>query len=73
MIVWMIDTGQKVKQFNNIHSTSEVTSLAQDNYGTKIYTGATDRSPVFDNVFHLIKSCVIMIGSYVRGYVRKLK
>ena len=42
MIVWMIDTGQKVKQFNNIHSTSEVTSLAQDNYGTKIYTGATD-------------------------------
>lgn len=40
--MWMIDTGQKVKQFNNIHSTSEVTSLAQDNFGTKIYTGATD-------------------------------
>ncbi|CAG2253721.1 WD repeat-containing protein 49 [Mytilus edulis] len=42
MIVWMIDTGQKVKQFNNIHGTSEVTCLAQDSFGSKIYTGGTD-------------------------------
>ena len=42
MIVWMIDTGQKVKQFNSIHGTSDVSCLAQDSFGAKIYTGGTD-------------------------------
>ncbi|XP_062597738.1 WD repeat-containing protein 49-like [Saccostrea cucullata] len=42
MIVWMIDTGQKVKQFNNTHSNAEVTCLAQDPTETKLFTGSTD-------------------------------
>lgn len=42
MIVWMIDTGQKVKQFNNTHANSEVTCLAQDPTETKLFTGSTD-------------------------------
>ena len=42
MIVRMIDTGQKVKQFNNTHANSEVTCLAQDPTETKLFTGSTD-------------------------------
>ncbi|XP_056003962.1 WD repeat-containing protein 49-like isoform X2 [Ostrea edulis] len=42
MIVWMIDTGQKVKQFNNTHANAEVTCLAQDPTETKLFTGSTD-------------------------------
>ena len=41
VVIWMIDTGQKVKNFNT-HSGSEVTALAQDATETRIYTGATD-------------------------------
>ncbi|XP_065937258.1 LOW QUALITY PROTEIN: cilia- and flagella-associated protein 337 [Magallana gigas] len=42
LIVWMIDTGQKVKQFNNTHANAEVTCLAQDPTETKLFTGSTD-------------------------------
>ena len=42
MIVWMIDTGQKVKQFTNTHGNAEVTALAQDPSETRLYTGSTD-------------------------------
>ncbi|KAJ8313468.1 hypothetical protein KUTeg_008979, partial [Tegillarca granosa] len=42
IIVWMIDTGQKVKQFNHTHGSSEVTCLAQDAQETKFFTGSTD-------------------------------
>lgn len=38
----MIDTGQKVKQFNNTHANAEVTCLAQDPTETKLFTGSTD-------------------------------
>ena len=41
VIVWMVDTGQKVKQFANTH-TAEVTCLAQDPSETRLYTGSTD-------------------------------
>ncbi|ESO89700.1 hypothetical protein LOTGIDRAFT_124680, partial [Lottia gigantea] len=44
LIMWMIDTGQKVKQFNKVHGNSEVTCLAQDPSETRIYTGSTDGS-----------------------------
>ncbi|KAK3094556.1 hypothetical protein FSP39_003370 [Pinctada imbricata] len=42
IIVWMVDTGQKVKQFNNTHANAEVTCLAQDPSETKLFTGSTD-------------------------------
>ncbi|XP_013414484.2 WD repeat-containing protein 49-like [Lingula anatina] len=42
VVVWMIDTGQKVKQFTNTHGTNEVTALALDQSETRLYTGSTD-------------------------------
>ncbi|ELU05069.1 hypothetical protein CAPTEDRAFT_229382 [Capitella teleta] len=42
IIMWMADTGQKVKQFTQAHGNSEVTTLAQDHSQTRIYTGSTD-------------------------------
>ena len=42
LIVWMIDTGQKVKTFTKIHNDAEVTCLAQDINETRLYTGSTD-------------------------------
>ena len=40
--MWMLDTGQKVKQITQAHGQSEVTSLAQDLNHTRILTGSTD-------------------------------
>jgi hypothetical protein len=31
------------------------------------------RSPVFDGLFHVIKSLIILIASFVRGYIMMLK
>jgi hypothetical protein len=31
------------------------------------------RSPVFDGLFHVIKSLIILIASFVRGYILMLK
>ena len=42
IVMWMIDTGQKVKQFNSSHGTSEVTCLTQDHSETRLFTGSTD-------------------------------
>ena len=42
IIMWMIDTGQKVKQFNGTHGNAEVTCLGQDQTETRLYTGSTD-------------------------------
>ncbi|KAL5020149.1 hypothetical protein ScPMuIL_003041 [Solemya velum] len=47
VIVWMIDTGQKVKQFSNIHGHSEVTCIAQDQSQTRLFTGSTDGTVKF--------------------------
>lgn len=40
--MWMIDTGQKVKQFSNCHGSAEVTCLTQDPTETRLMTGSTD-------------------------------
>lgn len=42
LIIWMVDSGQKVKTFNNAHGNAEVTSLAQDPSETRIFTGGSD-------------------------------
>mgnify|MGYP000199266853 CR=1 FL=1 len=42
MIMWMVDTGQKVKQFSNCHGSAEVTCLTQDPTETRLMTGSTD-------------------------------
>ncbi|XP_060554544.1 WD repeat-containing protein 49-like, partial [Ruditapes philippinarum] len=42
MVMWMIDTGQKVKQFNSCHGSAEVTCLTQDSTETRLLTSSTD-------------------------------
>ncbi|XP_076439227.1 cilia- and flagella-associated protein 337-like isoform X1 [Babylonia areolata] len=42
LVMWMVDSGQKVKQFNQVHGNSEVTCLTQDASQTRLYTGSTD-------------------------------
>ncbi|XP_064596054.1 WD repeat-containing protein 49-like isoform X2 [Liolophura sinensis] len=42
LVMWMVDTGQKVKQFHKIHGNNEVTSLTQDPSQTRLFTGSTD-------------------------------
>ncbi|XP_053387026.1 WD repeat-containing protein 49-like isoform X3 [Mercenaria mercenaria] len=42
MVMWMIDTGQKVKQFNGCHGSAEVTCLTQDSTETRLLTASTD-------------------------------
>ncbi|KAL3885534.1 hypothetical protein ACJMK2_025586 [Sinanodonta woodiana] len=60
IIMWMVDTGQKVKQFNGIHGNSEVTCLSQDQSETRLFTGSTDGTvKVWDfngNCYHTL-SC----------------
>ncbi|XP_068715125.1 cilia- and flagella-associated protein 337-like [Montipora foliosa] len=40
--MWMIDTGQKVKQFANAHGSSEITTLTQDSTETRLFTASAD-------------------------------
>ncbi|XP_022090760.1 WD repeat-containing protein 49-like isoform X1 [Acanthaster planci] len=40
--MWLLDTGQKVKQFINCHGNSEITTLALDHSETRLFTGSTD-------------------------------
>nr|XP_015216124.1 PREDICTED: WD repeat-containing protein 49 isoform X2 [Lepisosteus oculatus] len=39
---WMIDTGQKIKQFTRCHGNAEISAMALDATGTRLFTGATD-------------------------------
>nr|CAJ83782.1 novel protein similar to WD repeat domain 49 (WDR49) [Xenopus tropicalis] len=39
---WMIDTGQKIKQFSGCHGTSEISTMALDVSETRLLTGSTD-------------------------------
>lgn len=40
--IWMIETGQKVKQFLKCHGTSEINALAFDSNETRFLTGSSD-------------------------------
>ncbi|XP_038606244.1 WD repeat-containing protein 49 [Tachyglossus aculeatus] len=39
---WMIDTGQKIKQFTGCHGNEEISTMALDASETKLFTGSTD-------------------------------
>lgn len=58
--IWLIDTGQKVKQFLNCHGNSEITTLAFDQTETRLLTGSTDGTvKVWDfngHCHHLLKA-----------------
>lgn len=40
--MWLIESGQKVKSFNDLHETSELTTMEFDETNTRIYTASTD-------------------------------
>ncbi|XP_042195191.1 WD repeat-containing protein 49 [Callorhinchus milii] len=40
--VWMIETGQKVKQFTECHGDAEITTMALNETETRLFTGSTD-------------------------------
>ncbi|XP_077981287.1 cilia- and flagella-associated protein 337-like isoform X2 [Glandiceps talaboti] len=42
VIVWLMDTGQKLKQFINCHGNAEITALALDQNESRLFTGSTD-------------------------------
>ncbi|XP_039612883.1 WD repeat-containing protein 49-like [Polypterus senegalus] len=39
---WMIDTGQKIKQFTKCHGNAEITTMALDASETRLFTAGTD-------------------------------
>ncbi|XP_023593720.1 WD repeat-containing protein 49 [Trichechus manatus latirostris] len=39
---WMIDTGQKIKQFTGCHGNAEISTMALDVNETRLLTGSTD-------------------------------
>ncbi|XP_035239652.1 WD repeat-containing protein 49-like [Anguilla anguilla] len=41
---WLIDTGQKVKQFNHCHGDAEISTMALDASQTRLFTGGSDGS-----------------------------
>ncbi|MBN3299728.1 WDR49 protein, partial [Amia calva] len=42
IIYWMIDTGQKIKQFTKCHGDAEISTMALDATETRLFTGGTD-------------------------------
>ncbi|XP_059802805.1 WD repeat-containing protein 49-like isoform X3 [Hypanus sabinus] len=40
--IWMIETGQKVKQFTGCHGNSEITAMALNETGTRLFTAGVD-------------------------------
>ncbi|XP_029111084.1 WD repeat-containing protein 49-like [Scleropages formosus] len=39
---WLVDTGQKVKQFTRCHGNAEISAMALDDTQTRLFTGGTD-------------------------------
>ncbi|KAJ8410758.1 hypothetical protein AAFF_G00187150 [Aldrovandia affinis] len=42
VICWLMDTGQKVKQFTQCHGNAEISAMALDATLTRLFTGGTD-------------------------------
>ncbi|XP_063162885.1 WD repeat-containing protein 49 [Candoia aspera] len=42
VIFWLIDTGQKIKEFTGCHGNAEISAMALDGTETRLFTGSTD-------------------------------
>ncbi|XP_054839505.1 WD repeat-containing protein 49 [Eublepharis macularius] len=42
VIFWLIDTGQKIKEFARCHGNAEISAMALDGCETRLFTGSTD-------------------------------
>ncbi|XP_071214031.1 cilia- and flagella-associated protein 337-like isoform X2 [Salvelinus alpinus] len=42
VICWLVDTGQKVKQFHRCHGDAEISTMALDGTQTRLFTAGTD-------------------------------
>jgi hypothetical protein len=44
MFIWLIENGQKIKSFNELHENSELITMEFDETNTRIYTASSDGS-----------------------------
>jgi hypothetical protein len=44
MYVWLIENGQKIKSFHDLHESSELITMEFDETNTRIYTASSDGS-----------------------------
>ncbi|XP_066477643.1 cilia- and flagella-associated protein 337 [Tiliqua scincoides] len=42
VIFWLLDTGQKIKEFTGCHGNAEISTMALDGSETRLFTGSTD-------------------------------
>uniref|UniRef100_A0A670IEZ1 WD repeat domain 49 n=1 Tax=Podarcis muralis TaxID=64176 RepID=A0A670IEZ1_PODMU len=42
VIFWLIDTGQKIKEFTGCHGNAEISTMALNGTQTRLFTGSTD-------------------------------
>ncbi|XP_029141131.1 WD repeat-containing protein 49 [Protobothrops mucrosquamatus] len=42
VIFWLIDTGQKIKEFTGCHGNAEISTMTLDGTQTRLFTGGTD-------------------------------
>ncbi|KAG8136123.1 hypothetical protein E2320_009110, partial [Naja naja] len=42
VIFWLIDTGQKIKEFTSCHGNAEISTMALDGTETRLFTRGTD-------------------------------
>ncbi|XP_053168013.1 WD repeat-containing protein 49 isoform X2 [Hemicordylus capensis] len=42
VIFWLLDTGQKIKEFTGCHGNAEISTMALDGTQTRLFTGSTD-------------------------------
>ncbi|XP_061490480.1 WD repeat-containing protein 49 [Rhineura floridana] len=42
VVFWLLETGQKIKEFTGCHSNAEISTMALDGTQTRLFTGSTD-------------------------------
>nr|XP_025863558.1 WD repeat-containing protein 49 [Vulpes vulpes] len=55
---WMIDTGQKIKQFTGCHGNAEISTMALDANETRLLTGSTDGTVKLEITIKGSRNCV---------------
>ncbi|ETE60132.1 WD repeat-containing protein 49, partial [Ophiophagus hannah] len=58
VIFWLIDTGQKIKEFTGCHGNAEISTMALDGTETRLFTGGTDGT---------VKVCTMSKGKKLRN------
>jgi WD40 repeat protein len=67
IFIWLIESGQKVKTFNELHGSAETIALEFDEGFTRMYTGSTDgtikvsfnRNKILEKFIESTQTCLI--------------